>query len=368
MTRVLTIAILATLSLCAAEPGRPPSNAAIKYWQAFGQLPELTAEQQRKLDSRGPFDADRLRILEAAGGSLISLHRGARMSTCDWALDYADGPYMALPHIERARTLARLACLRARWHFEQGRPEAAAADLADVLVLARHLGREPIFLCFLVRSAIEQSAIDIAAAHLPRMDADILGAFGALLRALPPAASLGGCVHEKRRHVVDWLTARMRACAKNPKEDWKTELLRVFGPEDAGRALANAADSAAGVVRLLEDVAHRYDDLEKLLARPRAEFAEKWPAFLKEARAANPAGSTLLPPMDKLLVFEATSYARLALLRAAVAVARGGEGRLKDFPDPYGTGPFTYHKLPGGFTLASALRVGGQPFTLTVGR
>jgi hypothetical protein len=59
---------------------------------------------------------------------------------------------------------------------------------------------------------------------------------------------------------------------------------------------------------------------------------------------------------------------RLALFKAAIAVAQGGPDKVKDFPDPFGKGPFEYRALPQGFELRSQLRdPQGQPVTLTVG-
>jgi hypothetical protein len=55
------------------------------------------------------------------------------------------------------------------------------------------------------------------------------------------------------------------------------------------------------------------------------------------------------------------SRTRLELLRAAVAVARGGPDKVKDFRDPSGDGPFKYTALPGGF------KVEAKRLALTVG-
>jgi len=60
--------------------------------------------------------------------------------------------------------------------------------------------------------------------------------------------------------------------------------------------------------------------------------------------------------------------ARLALFKAAVAVARGGPAALKDVKDPFGDGPFAYKAADGGFELTSKLRFNGEPVSQAVGK
>jgi hypothetical protein len=57
----------------------------------------------------------------------------------------------------------------------------------------------------------------------------------------------------------------------------------------------------------------------------------------------------------------------MLMLRAAAAIVQEGPDKLKDFKDPYRSGPFGYRALQGGFELKSALVVEGKPVTLTVG-
>ena len=75
----------------------------------------------------------------------------------------------------------------------------------------------------------------------------------------------------------------------------------------------------------------------------------------------------MLPAVGKLRFTEAETQARRAMLRAALAVAAGGPGRLKDHPDPFGTGPFATRPVDGGYELKSALGEAiGRPVVLTV--
>jgi hypothetical protein len=75
----------------------------------------------------------------------------------------------------------------------------------------------------------------------------------------------------------------------------------------------------------------------------------------------------LIPQIDNLLAKERRSQARVAMLLAAIAVAEGGPNQLKDIDDPFGSGPFEFHKLDKGFELKSQLRYEGEQVTLKIG-
>ena len=58
----------------------------------------------------------------------------------------------------------------------------------------------------------------------------------------------------------------------------------------------------------------------------------------------------------------------MELLKAAIAVVRGGPEKLEAIKDPFGTGPFAYRRLDKGFELKSKLVFHDQPVSLTVGQ
>ena len=58
----------------------------------------------------------------------------------------------------------------------------------------------------------------------------------------------------------------------------------------------------------------------------------------------------------------------MELLKAAIAVVRGGPEKLEAIKDPFGTGPFEYRPLDKGFELKSKLLFHDQPVSLTVGQ
>src|SRR5262245_11210690 len=121
----LSLTVLAPFPATAqAADARPDlgANAAMKYWQAFAQLPALDKDEEKRLEqgNKAPLDATARKLIEKSRNSRVYLHRGAKLPRCDWSLHYEDGIFLVLPHAGKARALTRLTALHARHEFEQG--------------------------------------------------------------------------------------------------------------------------------------------------------------------------------------------------------------------------------------------------------
>lgn len=223
-----------------------------------------------------PLDATALKLIDSSRSSRMYLHRGARLQRCDWSLDYQDGIGLLLPHLAKARDLARLVALHARQEFAQGHWQAGVEDTTAILGLARHVGADPIMICLLVSYAIESIAIEATAPYLPELKA-LAPRLLADFEALPAAATFPQTVLNEKKHMAGWL-------------------------------------------------------------------------------------------IEKLKEEEQRNQAQIALFKAALAVVRGGPGKLKDLKDPFDDGPFEYRAVGNGFELKSKLIFKGEPVTLVVGQ
>ena len=103
------------------------------------------------------------------------IHRGTELPRCVWALSVEDGPNVLMPHLEKARLLAKLACLRAHWYFQQGKSTEAIDDLIDMMVLGRRVAK-PVAISLMVDYVIERTAMEIAALHLNDLEPAALSA------------------------------------------------------------------------------------------------------------------------------------------------------------------------------------------------
>ena len=199
------------------------ANAALQYWQAFALMPALDKDQEKLLQdwNKVPLDAAALKLIAASEESRRYLLRGAKLRGCDWGLDYEDGIGLLLPHLNKARELARLAALHARRELEQGHVEAAAEDATAILALARHVGSEPIVISILVRYSIEAIAVDVLAAYLPEMQALAPGIVSTY-EALPPGATLQRAYLTMEKELtLRWLVRKLREAEAREKGAWR---------------------------------------------------------------------------------------------------------------------------------------------------
>jgi hypothetical protein len=344
------------------------ANAALQYWQAFAQMPALSDEQQKILDEWNTVslkDPAVEKLAADAHKSMMYLHRAARLERCDWGLDYDDGISLLLAHLPKARDLARLAALHARYELGRGNTRALRDDATGMMALARHVGRDPIMICILVRVLIEGMVVDLVAPHVPQLKAKYADS-KAMFEALPPSSSVLDTFDMEREYFLVWIVRKIKEEEKrDPGAGLKlwNNLLGAEGPEALKRI--QSVDQA---IKLTEDVIPVYDELKKVVALPHAEFEARYPSFKQQYLKPETAAAFLIPQIDSLLAKERRSQARMAMLLAAIAVAEGGPDQLKNIDDPFGDGPFEYRKLDTGFELKSQLKYEGQPVTLTVGR
>lgn len=173
ITTTLAAAILGA-GLLASEPaalaGVPVSdqNAALRYWRAFElgdsdssrviaeYTPDPQAEQWLPTDELVKALAQQQERIEA-------LIEATRFEHCDFGVDYDDGPYVLLPHLNKLRSSALLLLLDGRMHAHQGDVDAAVERCAAVYRMAEHISREKVLISSLVSLAIFAVADDFVA-------------------------------------------------------------------------------------------------------------------------------------------------------------------------------------------------------------
>jgi hypothetical protein len=363
---VSLIAAVDTYAQSAVQFPPVSENAALQYWQAFVTMPAFDAEQEKLLQNwaTAPIDEAVNKLLDESQTSLMFLHRGAQMRECDWGLDYRDGANMHLPHLIRARTLARLAALDARRAFEAKDYDRAHDDAAGMIVLARYVGKDYTLVSMLVCYAIEGMTVELAAPYIPEVHAPYDGVVKAF-KALPPSPPLAQGVLCEKRMAYTVLNQLVEAEHRRPGS-WRGAWQSIMGGESADPF--QDAVRFGEVVEIMEKFQSTYDELAELAALPPAEFDARYSEFARRANAASPVASVMLPAMEKTVAAQRRCETRMAMLLAAIAVVEGGPEKLADVKDPFGDGPFAYRKLETGFELSSKLLEDGKPVTLTVGQ
>src|SRR5262249_47402880 len=146
--------------------------------------------------------------------ALEMMRRGAALSHCDWAIGWADeGIGNQLPHLDGARRLSALACLRARLRFEEGQRAEAIVDILAAMAMGRHASRDGSLPAILTGYAIERSMSETLARDLPKLDARTLKNLKKRLDALPAGGSLGAGVREEQILETGWFVRQVKEAA-----------------------------------------------------------------------------------------------------------------------------------------------------------
>lgn len=374
---VFSIMMLYAALARAQDPGKSArlgENAALRYWTAFAVMPKLDAQQQKLLSAQPGAEVDAAaaaKLIEDGRNALLYLRRGAAIGPCDWGLPRGDGPYLLLPHLAKARDLGRLASLRARQEMAEGKGAAAVDDAADAMVLARHASSDlTAIISYLVQLAIERNVIEGLAPQLASVDPAALEQLDRRLAALPPGGSLEQCMRVERDSFLEWAVKNLREM--NDQDPWKERVLGPFSADESQaerdkleKVVAACGGTREGVLRQFEAMRPLYEEMGRILRLPREEFRTKFAALQARAKD-NPVAVEVLPSMTKVYDRDAAGRTRFTMLRAAVAVVRGGPEKAKDFKDAAGN-PLTYAASPDGFELRSTVTDEDQPVKLTVG-
>jgi hypothetical protein len=379
--------VLAAAALALASPALTLAddslgkNAALQYWLAFAAMPQRDqiAEQEKQILAKTetvPLDGAGEKLIHRYDTALEYLRRGAALKSCSWGLklDITEvGPYGIIQdYAPDARQLARAACLRARYAFAKGDSNRAVAYLLDVFTLARHVGGDGTAISKLDEYAIENMVVEVAAANLGAItDIKTLTDMPSRLRALPRLESMAQAFRNDKEGMIAWIrTKRWAAVEELLDKDYadadesKRKLIRDFlGINDA------VYD------KLADAVGKQYDEAAAVVELPLAQYEAAAKAYEQNLKTPNLTVDTpvleivprLVAPPVKSRLAEVRSQARFAMLLAGLAIVSDGKGRLMDFKDPFGDGPFEYREVEGGFELKSkADDADGSPVALVI--
>jgi hypothetical protein len=275
----------------------------------------------------------------------------------------------------------RVALLRARKRFEGADPSGALADAMAAMTLSRHLGNDRSPLAFLVQIANERWVIELVARHLPALGADDRKALLKHLDGLPAGATLKGALELEKRSTSTWLLGRLEGMKKDRPAVWREKVLELLahpdypGAAERRRQVKKVLDDVGDdgldkLVGYVKEIARTHDAILKLADRSPAQATKALEPLLSGEKVKKmPLANLLLPGANYGVLWDrdAEAKARVALLKAAVAVQGGKVEDLKSHRDPYGKGPFAHKAVPGGFELSSALKVKGEAVSLRVG-
>jgi hypothetical protein len=359
-------------------------NAAPIYWQAFAAMPIFTAGEQKSLNDAlqgiPPLGGDDVyELVQHCAASLKQMHRAARMRSCDWELDYAEGPNMLIPQLGKGKELGRIALLRAKLRLQKGDINGAEDDIVATLRMARHVSDSTVLISFLVDNAMEKQAIELLAANLPALNHAALDRTAKALSALPVTPSLSECIGAEKATKKKWLDIVLQA--RNAKKDFKADGSQnpLFSGDDWVNQMRLKLDSIsdgdlkAAIARYGRDMG----ELAQIIDLPTyAERREKANQFFAELSKADPAkvpadkdrlfSTWGLPVYDRMIDVEEQRRMRRELISLAILVQSQGPESLKSSKLP-GADKVEYRSTAKGFELHYRLLPGGKEEVFKVG-
>jgi hypothetical protein len=144
--RLVSVFFLLSTSI-AVHPQQPPQtrNAALRYWQAFGELQDppgdkATADTLEKVSAGdAPWNDSLSPIIEKNAFAIEIMQRATRLPECDWGLEYDLGPRASIAYVPRARVLARLNTVYGVRAETQGDTQKAVDTWIAGIHFAQHL-------------------------------------------------------------------------------------------------------------------------------------------------------------------------------------------------------------------------------------
>jgi len=371
--------LLFPVGLAPAAAAGPDTNAALKYWQAFTTLPGIPAAEHARITAdcqTMPLDGQARGVVTQARYALLMMHRGAASPRCDWAIGWADEGFgNRLPHLDGARLLSALACLRARQRFEDGQTAEAVGDVLAALAMGRHVSRDGSLPAVLTGYAVERRMGETLAHYLPTLDAGAVKDLQQRLAALPPGGTLASGVREEQILETGWFVRKVKESKDG--ESLLALLSQIWGRDEGRALLKDCGGTAAGVIKHAEELLAWYPALAGQMDLRPDRFEEEQDRAAAKL-AGNPMYKKLAPPILRCRWLRAQADVRRGLLSAAIEVQLAGRDALKNHPDPVVGGPFEYLAVEGGFklrsrwvpdaTLRAKRNLGPEPLVLVVGR
>jgi hypothetical protein len=388
------LVLTGTLLGVRGEQFRTDINPALLYYRAFlvATEPMSDADRDYLASKKGKEQKlpERFGKIVAGYDNQFHLVRRAAHATvpCDWGLDFSDGPNLLLPHLARAKAVARAAQLRAVWNLQHGRQEDARDDLLAAFVLGRNAGSDPILISALVQFAVEALDYDTVAQYFGEFPPETLKQLVDGFDAAPARRTVAACMPSEKS-LGNWMLNTLLELQKaHPGDDAKV----MAGFRDSGlvaaiesigytnflpQLVAASGGSSERALTLLRETEPLWPRIAEIMTLPPPEYEAQAKQFLADSyKSQNPffielnilfTGFGLSGQNFQCRPREFRAQAQLAMVHAAVEYKLHGEAGLKRVMDPFGNGPFGFRRfvfkgVDRGFELKSAYAGADAPF------
>jgi hypothetical protein len=172
----LTAALFLISTSVVVHAQQPPQtrNAALRYWQAFGELQDPPGDKaimdtlEKVSVGDAPWNDSLSPILDKNLFAIEIMQRATALPECDWGVEYDQGPRASIAYVPRARVLARLNTLYGIRADAKGETQKAVGAWLAGIRFSQHLARGGSLISSLVAAKILISnfhALNNAAEH-----------------------------------------------------------------------------------------------------------------------------------------------------------------------------------------------------------
>lgn len=394
MRKLLFLSMIVAATLAGAtERFRTDINPALLYHQGLLMVPQLSDPDRKFLfetEWRNVPPDTRYNDLVTTYRNVFKMLRRAAASEvpCDWGIDMSDGPDTLLPALARFKSVAQVACLRARKDLIEGKQAEARDELIATVVMGRNVSRDGTVISVLVQVAIENIVMSFVAENFYQFAPETLQQLAAGFNSAPARRRIYECMAVEKYAFCDWLVGKITdfdAESGGNQQQLQAKLRELLGRvlgagenEAEKNEIAKVPDqfigatdgSVAGLIGYVKQLEPLYGEATRLLTlswpdyqAPTAEFEKKL------ATHPNVLARQFLPALSKARAREFPLEAKFAMLQAAIAYKAGGEEAFKAVHDPFGDGPFSFQRfvldgIDRGFQLQSKLNCRGFDETL----
>jgi hypothetical protein len=344
-------------------------DAANLYADALVLFAQLTDAEKAMIRKPGEeVDAEQAaKLFEKIQAIMALLRAAAKADYCDWGTGEITFE-TRLPHVSKARDLAKLALWAAGYRFSTD-PAGAIDDLAVRAKLGHHLSDTLIGV--LVAASIEREANGLLQQHAGSMDATTLDAAASFVGASTLDAGLA-------RAMLSEMSAVQSMAKKFPamNDDERIHLLLGFSagdtptPEQRAEAepLVASTRDPQRLNAQIEFILSIQGKMADALRLPEAEFQAWWRSVQSSlteehalAKWVIPALAVIQPNLQQLRI-------ERTLLTAGADVLRHGPAQAGRYRDPATGGALQYVPTASGFELRSPYLVKGKPVSMAFER
>ncbi len=338
----------------ATETALPSNtNPALVYWREFATMPEIDQDQFTRIREQIEVTDESREFAAKFDETFRRLAKTRTLTArCNWGDDLAEGPYLLLPYLTEARTIAQTVRVRAAVHFADGNEQAVVDELLSVYTLSSHISQSPILINLLVHYAIDRICAATIAEHFGQFSDDALRKLKAGIAGVPTPNTIADSVPTEQHFMAGWLRTELikireseadAASAEAAARALLNNLFTVEQQDSAWNQFKQAGGSTVdGMIQLIDQANQDYHALEALCRKPVAKFLSEVKQFDQESKdSPNPIRRLVFPAISGAMSRELGNQVMEAMLNTAIEYRLEGNVALGASADPMGGKPFT---------------------------